>query len=223
MKFKKYASKKVISIILTTLVLTNILHQQARVNQLEKELYIQQNIVENKFSHTQTVLFKDTIQERLNELCEYKVLDGTVNIKHSFDYTRDGFLGLKHNYKLTGTADFYYSYVINLSNAEVIKATDNKIIIKMEKPYIDKNSCHRVANSFYKIEDESSNNLLSNKDDAEKCTRKWEDTFDEKGISFINDYYNTYSMQNKINNTTIDQMKKLLNELGYSQSLEIKF
>ena len=224
MKFKRYASKKVIAIMLSgLLVLGNMFEQNRKIHQLEKDLYIQQNINENKYSYTETTLLKDTIQEELNSLCEFKVLSGTVNIKHTFNYERESILGLNSKYTLTGTADYYYSYIVNLSDAEVIKATGNKVIIKISKPYLDGTSCHRVPNTFYKIENECSNNLLTNKADAEKTTRAWEDTFDSKGQLYINDYYNIYDNQNKLNNATIHQIKLLLEELGYSQSLEIKF
>ena len=224
MKFRKYASKKVIAIMLAgLLVLGSMFNQNRKIQQLQKDLYIQQNLNENKYSYTETTLLKDTIQEELNSLCEFKVLSGTVNIKHTYNYERESILGLNSKYTLAGTADYYYSYVVNLSDAKVIKATDNKVIIKLSKPYLDESSCHRVPNTFYKIEEECSNNLLSNKTDAEKTTRAWEDTFDSKGQLYIKDYYTNYNNQNKLNNTTIHQIKLLLEELGYSQSLEIKF
>ena len=90
MKFKKYASKKVVDILLSSLlVFGNFVNQHIKINQLEKELYIQQNIIDNKYSYTQTTLLKDTIQTQVNELCNYQITSNTVNIKHSFTYQRE--------------------------------------------------------------------------------------------------------------------------------------
>lgn len=224
MKFKKYASKKVVAIILSGLLISGgVFKQHLQIKQLQKDLYIQQNIIDNKYSYTQTTLLKDTIQEQLNEICKYEVINGTVNIKHSFIHERESILGLHSKTKLSGTADFYYSYAVDLSTVEIIKATDNKIIMRINKPYLDINACHRVKDSFYRIDDECSNNILSNKTDIEKTTRAWEDTFDTKGVQYITDYYNSYDLQKSLSDTTITQIKLLMKELGYSQTLIIKY
>ena len=69
--------------------------------------------------------------------------------------------------------------------------------------------------------DECSDNILSNKDDTERATRQWEDTFDAKGLQYVQEYYNYSSVQNKAQEATIHQIKTLMGELGYSQSLEV--
>lgn len=222
MKFKRYASKKVIAIIMAAmLTLGGFLNQQHKINDLQKELYIQQNMTDQRYNYTETQIDISTLEEELNQQCEFKVFDGTINIKHTYVYQRDSILGLKSKYKLVGTADFYYSVIANLSQARIIKATKNKITMEVPRGTIDKPACHRVANTFVRMEEECDDNILANKEDTEKATRQWEDTFDAKGLQYIEEYYNYAGVQKRVDEATVHQIKALLEELGYSQSLEI--
>ena len=222
MKFKKYASNKIIAIVMATmLVLGGFFNQHHKITELERELYIQENMTDQKYNYTETELDISTLEERLNEECEFKVLDGTINIKHTYVYQRDSLLGLKSKYKLTGTADFYYAMIVNLTQAEITKATRQKITIEVPKAIIDEDACHRVANTFVRMEDECDDNFLANKEDTERATRQWEDTFDTKGIQYTREYFGYEDVQNKLEEATVHQIKTLLEELGYSQSLEV--
>lgn len=222
MNFKKYASKKVIAILMAVMVtLGGFFNQQHKINDLEKELYIQQNMTDQKYNYTETQIDISTLKERMNKECNFKVLDGTINIKHTYVYQRDSLLGLKSKYKLVGTADFYYALTVNLVNAEITKATKNKITIEVPRATIDTKACHRVANTFIRMNDECDDNLLANKKDSEKATRQWEDTFDTKGLQYVQEYFNYANVQYKAEQATVHQIKALLEELGYSQSLEV--
>ena len=107
------------------------------------------------------------------------------------------------------------------SNAKITKSTEDKITIEVPRAFIDDVACHRVANTFLRLTDECSDNFLSNKEDTERATRQWEDTFDVKGLQYVQEYYNYASIQNKAQAATIHQIKTLMEELGYSQSLEV--
>ena len=222
MNFKKYASKKVIAIVMAVMItLGGFFNQQHKINDLQKELYIQQNMTDQKYNYTETELDISSLEERLNEECEFKVLDGTINIKHTYVYQRDSLLGLKSKYKLTGTADFYYAMIVNLTQAEIIKATRQKITIEVPRAIMDEDACHRIANTFVRMEDECDDNFLANKEDTERATRQWEDTFDTKGIQYTREYFGYEDIQNQLEAATVTQIKALLEELGYSQSLEV--
>lgn len=222
MKFKEYASKKVIAIFTAALlVIGGLTGQYHKINTLEKELYIQQNMTEQKYNYTETQPDISSIEDEINKICEYKILDGTFNIKHKYAYERDGLLGMDHRYILTGTADYYYELITNLSTARVISATNDKIKIEVSYPQVNDEACHRVANTFYRLDDECDKTLLSNKLDAEKCTRQWEDSFDTKGLQFVKEYYTYDDVRKDTEKATIDAIKILLEELGYSQSLEV--
>ena len=220
----KRISKKVRYIIIGSLLgisilFTSMFVQHKKIKQLEKDLYIQTEQTEQRYNYTETEIDTSSIKEKFNQEKKYELFSGTINIKHSYNYERDSILGMKSRCKLTGTANFYYQYVINLSSYKILQCTNDNIKISIDKPYLNEESCHRENNSFYRIDDECSNNVLSNKNDMEKITRGWEDTFDTKGIKYIKDYYEDDYLINKANNIVIE----LLRELGYKQRIQIVF
>lgn len=220
----KRISKKVRYIIIGSLLgisilFTSMFMQHKKIKQLEKDLYIQTEQTEQRYNYTETEIDTSSIKEKFNQEKKYELFSGTINIKHSYNYERDTILGMKSRCKLTGTANFYYQYVINLSSYKILQCTNDNIKISIDKPYLNEESCHRENNSFYRIDDECSSNILSNKDDMEKITRGWEDTFDTKGIKYIKDYYKEDYLMNKANEIVIE----LLRELGYKQRIQIVF
>ena len=218
----KKLKAKVIAVGLTGIVISGvIINQQYEINQLEKDLQIQQNITDQKHNYTETLIDISTLKEQLNEECNFKVLDSTITIRHTYSYKRDSILGFKSEYKLVGTADFYYALTTNLSQATIMKVTENKIVIEVPRATIDEKAYHRVANSFVRLDLECSANILSNKQDAEKATRQWEDSFDTKGIEYVEKYMARDSVQNKINQLTVRQIQTLFEKLGYSQAIEV--
>lgn len=218
----KKLKTKVIAVGLTGVVVSGVvLNQQFEIRQLERDLQIQQNITDQKHNYTETSIDITTLKERLNEECNFKVLDSTINIRHTYSYKRDSILGFKSEYKLVGTADFYYALATDLSQSTIIKATRDKIVIEVPRATIDEKAYHRVANSFVRLDLECSANILSNKQDAEKATRQWEDSFDTKGIEYVEKYMARDSVRNKIDQLTVRQVQVLFEKLGYSQAIEV--
>lgn len=218
----KKLKTKVIAVGLTGVVISGvIINQQYEINQLERDLQIQQNITDQKHNYTETLIDISTLKEQLNEECNFKVLDSTITIRHTYSYKRDSILGFKSEYKLVGTADFYYALTTNLSQATIMKVTENKIVIEVPRATIDEKAYHRVANSFVRLDLECSANILSNKQDAEKATRQWEDSFDTKGIEYVEKYMARDSVRNKIDQLTVRQVQALFEKLGYSQAIEV--
>ena len=218
----KKLKTKVIAVGLTGIVISGVvINQQFEIRQLERDLQIQQNITDQKHNYTETIIDISSLKERLNEECSFKVLDSTINIRHTYSYKRDSILGFKSEYKLVGTADFYYALTTNLSQATIMKATENKIVIEVPRATIDEKAYHRVANSFVRLDLECSANILSNKQDAEKATRQWEDSFDTKGIEYVEKYMARDSVRNKIDQLTVRQVQALFEKLGYSQAIEV--
>ena len=212
------------SLVGVSVLLTSIfIGQRNKINELKKKVYIQTQMTEEKQNYTETEIDISSIEERFNNEKKYEILNGTINIKHSYHRERDSILGLKSYYKLTGTANFYYSYVINLSSYKIIEASENKIKILIDKPELDKPSCHRVSNSFYRLDNECTTNILSNKNDAEITTRQWEDTFDIKGIENVKEYYSFKDKNKLLESKTKTAITELLRELGYKQRIEIIF
>ena len=218
----KKLKTKVIAVGLTGVVISGVvINQQFEIRQLERDLQIQQNITDQKHNYTETLIDISTLKEQLNEECNFKVLDSTITIRHTYSYKRDSILGFKSEYKLVGTADIYYALTTNLSQATIMKVTENKIVIEVPRATIDEKAYHRVANSFVRLDLECSANILSNKQDAEKATRQWEDSFDTKGIEYVEKYMARDSVRNKIDQLTVRQVQALFEKLGYSQAIEV--
>lgn len=219
------ARKIVIGILLgVSILFTSIfIGQHNKINNLKRDLYIQTQTTEQRQNYTETTIDTSTIKEKFNNEKKYEILNSTINIKHSYHYERDSILGFKSRYQLTGTADFYYSYVVNLSSYEIIEANKNKLKISVDKPRLDKESCHRVSNTFYRLDDECTANIMSNKNDAETTTRQWEDTFDKKGLENVKEYYNLKNKNNILESRAKTAITELLRELGYKQRIEIIF
>lgn len=223
MKFKFYASKKVIAILLATILsMGGFINQYNKIKHLEGELYKQQNVVDQRYNYTETTIDIKSVQNDINKIYEYTIMDGTVNIKHTYVYQRDGVLGISHTNTLVGTADLYYELTTNLKDAKILKVNNNEIVIEVNYPTVDEKSTHRVHNTFVRMDDESSKSLLSNKEDSEKATRHWEDTFDVKGYSMIKDAYETGYKEKYLTNVTIEQIQSLFKELGYNQYVNVK-
>ena len=221
--YTKNFGKKAAAIGLSGVVLSGVfLNQQYEINKLEEDLQIQKNITDQKYNYTETILDVTSLKERLNEECNFKVLDGSINIRHTYVYKRDSILGFKSQYKLTGKADFYYALTVDLSESTIIRATDKTITIEVPRAKIDEKAYHRVANSFVRIDAECDTNILANKRDAETATRQWEDSFDTKGVEYIQKYMTRENIRNTVDQHTIRQVKLLLEKLGYSQNIEVK-
>ena len=89
-----------IAIGLTGVVVSGVvIYQQFEIRQLERDLQIQQNITDQKHNYTETLIDISTLKEQLNEECNFKVLDSTITIRHTYSYKRDSILGFKSEYK----------------------------------------------------------------------------------------------------------------------------
>ena len=222
MNLRKYANKKVIAIVTAImLIFGGIIIQHNKIKNLEHEIYKYQNMTEQKYNYTETTPDVKSLEEDLNSVCEYKILDGKINIKHTYAYQRDSILGLKSKKKLVGTADFYYELIVNLQNAKIVRLDERKIIMEVDYPVVNEEACHRVKDSFVRMDDECDQSLLANNEDSEKATRQWEDTFDKKGTEFVKEYYTYDDVKKDVRKITIREVETLLRELGYSQNLEI--
>lgn len=199
------------------------MHQRHTINDLKKEVQIQTETTEQRLNYTETKIDTSTIENKFNELQKIEITSSKINIKHTYNYQREGFLGMDCKYKLTGTADFYYSHVVDLTSYEIISVSKDKITISIDRAYLNKDACHRINNTFYRMDSECDSNLLANKKDAEKATRHWEDTFDKKGIKEVENYYRDEKMIQELNKDTKIFITDLFRTMGYNQDIEIVF
>lgn len=222
MRFKKYASAKVIAILSATLILFgSMFYQHKTINELRSQNETQQTKIEQLTNHSKTFIDIKSIETKLNSQCEFKIKHGKVNIKHTYEYTREGFLGMEHKNKIVGTADLYYELTTDLRYAKVTYADCDQINVVVQLPEINDKACHRVVGTFRRMDDECSQSILSNRLDAQTALNHWEDTFDIKGIEQIKEYYTYGDARQNLINETEEQIDILFRELGYNQHVNV--
>ena len=213
----KELRKKVISCVLVGMTLLGAFvgfkHQQNKINDLQYQLDIKQQVEERGTHYTESMINVKTIKSEFNRLNSYRIFEGSINMKHKYNFTEDSILGLKKKGTLSATADIYYQYEVDLSNAEI--TIQNDIInIKLPRPTLNENSVHRKVDTFHIIEDETTMNWLMRDKEGVKIMRYWEDTFDIKATQQIKDYYNTVDNESYLKSIAKREVRDLLTTLG---------
>lgn len=130
----------------------------------KKDIKEQEQTRQGVTKSIQTEMYTDTIREKFNELKSYKVLDGVINMQHTYNYEKETVLGLKKKVNITAFADIYYEFNIDLRDVDIKEAKD-KIIVKVDYPYLDQNTINIKPNSTKVIDSKTSSNMLANKED----------------------------------------------------------
>ena len=223
-KITKELRNKVIAGVLVGLALLGSFigfkHQQDKINDLQYQLDIKQQVEERGTHYTESIINVKTIKSEFNRLNSYRIFESSINMKHKYNFIEDSILGLKKKGTLAATADVYYQYEIDLANAEVT-IQDDKINIILPKPTLNENSVHRKVDTFHIIEDESTMNWLMRDKEGVKIMRYWEDTFDIKALQQIKDYYNTVEKEEYLMSVAKREVRSLLTTLGVD-NLDVK-
>ena len=184
-------------------------HQQQQINNLKYQLELKQMKEERATDYTISSYDTKNIEFKFNEIKEYKIMDSSISMKHKYIYTDEAFLGLHRKAILTGNVNIYFQYNVSLVDAE-IKETDNEITINISKAYLDKDTVHIIPNTFIKIEDECSHNILSNYESGRKIQQHWNESAVENSYKYIEEYFND---SKKIELHTKEQVKELVQTL----------
>lgn len=203
--------KKTIGIIMAImLAFGSFGFQWHKINTLKEELYTKQQIElrERKTESIETKMYKDTVEEKFNELKSYKVVDGKINFKHKYNYEDDYALGLKKRISIGGFCDVYYQYDVDLSTAE-IHETEKKITIKLDKPTLNVDSLHAVKNSYKQIRSETTYNLFANKEDSRTAMQYYYESLEDRAIEEIGELYEV-EKQNHLEYNTKKEVKNLV-------------
>lgn len=203
--------KKTIGIIMAImLAFGSFGFQWHKINTLKEELYTKQQIElrERKTESIETKMYKDTVEEKFNELKSYKVVDGKINFKHKYNYEDDYALGLKKRISIGGFCDVYYQYDVDLSTAE-IHETEKKIVIKLDKPTLNVDSLHAVKNSYKQIRSETTYNLFANKEDSRTAMQYYYESLEDRAIEEIGELYEV-EKQNHLEYNTKKEVKNLV-------------
>ena len=203
--------KKTIGIIMAIMLAFGTFgFQWHKINTLKEELYTKHQIElrENKTESIETKMYKDTVEEKFNELKSYKVVDGKINFKHRYNYEDDYALGLKKRISIGGFCDVYYQYDVDLSTAE-IHETEKRITIKLDKPTLNVDSLHAVKNSYQQIKSETTYNLFANKEDSRTAMQYFFESLEDRAIEDIDELYET-EKQNHLEYNTKKEVKNLV-------------
>lgn len=184
-------------------------HQYDQINNLKYQLELKQMKEERATDYTISSYDTKNIEFKFNEIKEYKIMNSAISMKHKYIYTDEAFLGLHRKAILTGNVNIYFQYNVSLVDAE-IKETNDEIIINISKAYLDKDTVHIIPNTFIRIEDECSHNILSNYESGRKVQQYWNESAIENSYKYIEEYFND---SKKIELYTKEQVKELVRTL----------
>ena len=203
--------KRAIAVVLAVLTLIGgFSYQWHKIKTLEREVFNKQQIEMrlNKTESIETYMYEETIREKFNELKTYKVLDGKLNFKHTYNYTDDVILGLEKKIKITAFNDVYFQYDLDLSTAQIYE-TDKKIVVKIDKPYLNEETLHVVKNSTQIIKSATTYSVLSTKKDTQTAMQYYYESLEDRAIKDITTLYNE-EKANHLEYNAKKQVKKLV-------------
>lgn len=192
-------------------------HQQDKINDLQNQLILKQDIDHKTQGNYSTLMDVKTIQNKFNELNSYKVFDGSMVLKHKYEYQRDSFLGFKSKGVLVANAKAYYEFDVNLKDA-IVTFSNNTINIELPRVKLNKDSVHMINNTFKEVKKESKNNFLMNDKDGEKLMRYFIESFNTSAVDKIEEYYDKGVMRDKLEDYAKKEVKGLIDSLGLNQT-----
>jgi hypothetical protein len=192
-------------------------HQQHKINDLQMKLEMKQDADHKNQGMYSTAMDVQTIQNKFNELNSYKIFDGSMVLKHKYEYQRDNFLGLKSKGTLVANAKVYYEYKVDLKDAKVT-TNGNTINITLPRASLNKDSVHMMNNTFKIVEKETKDNILMNEKDGKQLQRYWIESFSTSAIDKLEEYYDSGTMRDKLEENTRREVRDLINTLGLNNT-----
>lgn len=217
----KRISRGVVTIVIVavvTAVLAFTGYQGNKIKQLENDLYFKNRVEERKGDSTITNYDRSTIQTKFNALQEYKIFDSRISVKHSYEMEEEAMLGLHRKATLVGNANVYFQYQVSLANAYITETAD-KITIQLSEVYLDRDTVNIVPNSFIRLDDECSKNILANYKMGEKLMDYWNQSLIEKSYGYIEENFNDSI---KIQSYAIKEVKDLVKTIT-DKNVEVIF
>lgn len=227
MHIKKLSDKVRCLVLVAVVAFTTTLgmfvgYQHSKINKLQHQLELKQMTDARAGDSVKVAIDTKSLEVKLNELADYKIFEGKINVQHRYNYNRDAILGLKKKGTLVGNALIYFQYDVRLSNADVT-VKDNTINVKIPSPRLNRHTVHRVENTLLFTE-ESKTNILMNSKDGIDMQRAFEDSLDKYAKDEIEKYYREEKMQEELKDYAKKEIKELLRTLGYTDfNINIEF
>ena len=218
-RISKHAKKKIVAImmafVLTIGVFVGYKHQTNKINDLKKQLKLKQELDEQSRGYTESILDVKSIKGEFNKLNDYSILKNyKVTMEHTYDYIKDGALGMKRKAVLSGTATCVYDVDVRLSNANIFVDSRNVLNVELEKPFLDRDSVHMEPNTFLMNEEKSNLNMWMRRQDSQELQKFWDNTFNIRAIDKLEEYYNEQYQRDKLNAIAKQEVGDLLRTLN---------
>jgi hypothetical protein len=130
----------------------------------------------------------------------------------------EAMLGFHREATLVGNANVYFQYHVSLANAYITETAD-KITIQLSEVYLDRDTVNIVPNSFIRLDDECSKNILANYKMGEKLMDYWNQSLIEKSYKYIEENFNDSV---KIQSYAIKEVKDLVKTIT-DKNVEVIF
>ena len=218
-KLSKDIKKKIVAIMMAFVLAIGVLvgykHQTNKINDLEQQLKLKQELDEQSRGYTESILDIKSIRGEFNKLNDYSILKNyKITMEHTYDYIKDGALGMKRKAVLSGTATCVYDVDVRLSNANIFVDSRNVLNVELERPFLDRDSVHMEPNTFLMNEEKSNLNMWMRRGDSQELQRFWDNTFSIRAIDKLEEYYNEQYQRDKLNSIAKQEVGDLLRTLN---------
>lgn len=220
----KYYMKILIGTVTGLLIIASSLimkFQNNKIEDLEDQLYLKQQNEQRATDYYESILNVKTVQEKFNTLKEYSILkSSTVEMNHTYEYTAEGFGGIKKRVMLGGHGTIEYDVVVNFSTAAVIASNNGRdITIQIESPYIDQSSIRLAPNSL--VIENIDGNLFANKKDGAQAQKLYIDSFVQSGTNKVIEMYSQKSKQDYLDRVAKSEVHTLVRTLNLQGNVNI--
>lgn len=217
-KITKNLRNKVIAGVLIGLsilgLFVNCKYQSNQIKDLKQQLQLKQQLEEQSRGYTESILDVKTIKGEFNRLNDYSILKNyKITMTHTYDYLKDGALGMKRKGTLSGSATCVYDVDIRLSNANIYLDNKNVLHVELERPFLNEDSVHLEENTFLINEKKSDMNMWMRKQDSQELMMYWSNSFNTSAVEKLKDYYNEEYQRNKLESIAKQEVGNLLKTL----------
>ena len=218
-KLSKDIKKKIVAVMMAFVLAIGVFvgykHQTNKINDLKKQLELKQELDEQSRGYTESILDIKSIKGEFNKLNDYPILKNyKITMEHTYDYMKDGALGMKRKATLSGTATCIYDVDVRLSNANIFVDSGNVLNVELERPFLDKDSVHMEQNTFLMNEKKSNLNMWMRREDSQELQNFWNNTFNIRAIEKLEDYYNEQYQRDKLDSIAKQEVGDLLRTLN---------
>lgn len=218
-RISKDIKKKIVAIMMVFVLAIGVLvgykHQTNKINDLKQQLEMKQELDEQSRGYTESILDIKSIKGEFNRLNDYSILKNyKITMEHTYDYIKDGALGMKRKATLSGTATCVYDVDVRLSNANIFVDSRNVLNVELERPFLNRDSVHMEQNTFLMNKEKSKLNMWMRREDSQELQKFWDNTFNIRAIDKLEEYYNEQYQRDKLNSIAKQEVGDLLRTLN---------